>query len=254
MDQRIDDFRRLNEPRFRRRYETERAIFVAEGPTVVARVAAVAPHLVRTVLVDAARSDRVPDAIDPQRVLVMEADAIAAAVGFDFHRGVLAVCDRPAGTAEITGFGSMAVLEGIGDHENLGAIIRAAAGLGIEAVLLDPTCADPWYRRTVRVSMGTVLDVPIVRSTDWPGDLDRLAEDGMSIIAASPAGGADVAEIRTVRPAIVLGSEGPGLSDEVLGRADVVARIPMWRGVDSLNVGQAAAVFFDRLLRSDGGR
>ncbi|MDX1449291.1 MAG: RNA methyltransferase [Acidimicrobiia bacterium] len=252
-DPRLDGFRRLSEPRFRKRYESERGVFIAEGPTVVDRIAAHAGVLIEALLVDERARHRVPAGLDAP-VYVVAQSVVAEVVGFDFHRGVLALCRRPApsSVAHLATLGSLAVLEGINDHVNLGSIIRAAAGLGIGGVLLDPTTADPWYRRSVRVSMGTVADVPMGRSADLPADLDRLRSAGMTLVAATPRPGAeDVDSVGTVpRPAILLGAEGPGLSAASLDAADIHIRIPMVRDVDSLNVGQAAALLFHHLTRS----
>jgi tRNA G18 (ribose-2'-O)-methylase SpoU len=248
-DPRLDGFRRLNEPRFRRRYEEQTGVFIAEGPTVVTHVAANAADLIDAVLVDSRRRERVPTGLD---VPVYEGpqSLLSSIVGFEFHRGILALCRRPpfSSVSHISSLGSLAVLEGVNDHENLGAIIRAAAGLGVEGILLDPSTADPWYRRSVRVAMGAVVDIPMARSGRWPDDLELLA--GMTLVAATPDPSAvDIRSVGKVeRPAVMLGAEGLGLSEEAVSRAAIRVRIPMRRGIDSLNVGQAAAVMFDRLL------
>lgn len=226
-------------------------MFIAEGPTVVTHVALHAPVLVQAILVDGRMWARVPEGLDIP-VHVADQAFISAVVGFDFHRGMLAVCRRPTPSTldHISALDSVAVLEGVNDHENLGSIIRAATGLGVGGLMLDPSTADPWYRRSVRVSMGTVVDLPMVRANRWPEDLDRLTAAGLTLVAATPEVSAvDVRRLDQIdRPAIVLGAEGPGLTDAVLERAEVIVRIPMTRGVDSLNVGQAAAVLFDRLV------
>jgi tRNA G18 (ribose-2'-O)-methylase SpoU len=248
-DARLADFRRLNEPRFRRRYEQVEGVFVAEGPTVLAHIAERAPESVRSVLAEPRALDRVPPTLD---VPVYTCAGIREVVGFDFHRGMLAVCRRPPDVAldELVRLESLVVIEGVNDHENLGAIIRAAAGLGVGGILLDPTTADPWYRRSVRVSVGTVVDLPIGRASSWPEDLGSLWEAGMTLVASSPEG--DSQDVRTIaridRPAIALGAEGAGLSPAVLAMAERRVRIPMRPGVDSLNVAQAAAILFDRLV------
>lgn len=250
-DPRLDGFRRLNEPRFRRRYEEAEGVFIAEGPTVVDHVASHAGVLVEALLVQSARRDRLPRGLE---VPVYEGPPsfLASVVGFDFHRGILALCRRPPPStiSHLAGLDSLAVLEGVNDHENLGSIIRAAAGLGVDGLLLDPSTADPWYRRSVRVSMGTVVDMPMARAGDWPADLGLLAAAGMTLVAATPDPSAtDVRELGAVsRPAVMLGAEGSGLSADAFALAGVQVRIPMGRGVDSLNVGQAAAVLFDRIV------
>ena len=141
----------------------------------------------------------------------------------------------------------LAVLEGINDHENLGALFRNAAALGVDAVLLGPGCADPLYRRSVRVSMGHVLRVPFAPLSRWPGDLRVLQAAGFRIVALTPAADAvplAQAGVATGRVAWLLGAEGPGLSAAALGAADLVVRIPMVPEVDSLNVATAAAIAF----------
>ena len=252
-DPRLDGFRRLNEPRFRSRYETERGVFIAEGPTVVDRIVSHAGVLIGSLLVDSRAMSRVPTNVDAP-VSVVSSDLIAEIVGFDFHRGMLALCRRPASSsvAHLATLDSLAVLEGVNDHVNLGSIIRAAAGLGVGGLLMDPTTADPWYRRSVRVSMGTVVDLPMGRSADWPAHLEAVQMAGMTLVAATPSPSAqDIGAVGQVtRPAIMLGAEGPGLSPQALAAADLQVRIPMSREVDSLNVGQAAALLFHHLARS----
>lgn len=224
-------------------------VFIAEGPTVVDHIAANAVELIDAVLVDSRRRERVPVGLD---VPVYEGpqSLLTSVVGFEFHRGILALCRRPplSSVAHMASLDSLAVLEGVNDHENLGAIIRAAAGLGVSGLLVDPSTADPWYRRSVRVAIGTVVDIPMARSVRWPDDLELLA--GMTLIAATPDPSA--VDFRSIgkpdRPAVMLGAEGGGLSQEAVSRAAVRVRIPMSRGIDSLNVGQAAAVLFDRLV------
>jgi tRNA G18 (ribose-2'-O)-methylase SpoU len=138
------------------------------------------------------------------------------------------------------------ILEDVVDHTNVGAIFRSAAGIGAEAVLVSPRCADPLYRRSIRVSMGTVFQVPWARLEPWPSGLDRLREKGFCLVALALAADAvpldDLAADAPDRLALVLGAEGDGLSDRALAHADLAVRIPMAGGVDSLNVAAAAAV------------
>jgi len=180
---------------------------------------------------------------------------LAAVTGFDVHRGVLALAGRLAPTTPgdlVAGARTIVVLEGLNDQENLGAIARSARALGIDGLLLDPTCGDPLYRRCVRVSMGEVLHLPFARIDDWPSGLWPVLEAaGFECIALTPAG--DAESISTVqraagdRVAIVLGAEGPGLSSALLAGAVRRVRIPITSDVDSINVGHAAAIAFDRL-------
>lgn len=249
----LDDYRQLRDPGLRSRVEAERGFFIAEGITVVRRLLASSLH-VRSVLVIEGREDRVADLLHTANAVplhVVSAAVMNELVGFDLHRGVVAAANRPAWTPiERIARNShcVAVLEGINDHENLGAIARSARALGIDAMVLDPTTADPWYRRSVRVSMGEIVALPMARCTDWPADLDVLRSHGFTIVALTPAAAAtridDVASAAHERVAIMLGAEGPGLTDSALATADVLARIPIRSEVDSLNVGHAAAIAF----------
>jgi tRNA G18 (ribose-2'-O)-methylase SpoU len=175
---------------------------------------------------------------------------MAQVVGFHLNRGVLATADRapvPLVPELIARSHHLAVLEGINDHENLGGLFRNAAAFGVDAVLLGSRCADPLYRRSVRVSMGHVLRVPFVTLGCWTGDLDALRAAGFRVAALTPAADAvplPEAGLGTGRVAWLLGAEGPGLSAEALAAADLAVRIPMAPGVDSLNVATAAAIAF----------
>jgi tRNA G18 (ribose-2'-O)-methylase SpoU len=186
-------------------------------------------------------------------VFVAPLDTMRAVAGFDIHRGAVAVAERPPAVAAETLIERarlLAVLEGLNDHENLGAIARSAAALGVDGLLLDPTCADPLYRRSVRVSMGALLTLPFARCPAWPDELRRARAAGFTVVALTPAPEAEpIAEVagRLVgrRVALLLGAEGPGLSSVALTTADDRARIPMTTDMDSLNVGHAAAIAFD---------
>jgi tRNA G18 (ribose-2'-O)-methylase SpoU len=171
--------------------------------------------------------------------------------GFHVHRGALASMHRPALPAPldlVRGARRVAVLEDIVDHTNVGAVFRGCAAMGVDAVLVSPRCADPLYRRSVRVSMGTVFQVPWTRLEPWPGGLEQLRDAGFTVaaLALDPAA-VDLDEFARRRPdrlALMLGTEGDGLSRRSVAAADVVVRIPMAGGVDSLNVAAAAAVAF----------
>jgi tRNA G18 (ribose-2'-O)-methylase SpoU len=185
---------------------------------------------------------------------------MAALTGFDFHRGVLASAGRlplPAVDDLLAPARTVAVLEGLNDHENLGALFRNAAAFGVDAVLLDPTTADPLYRRSVRVSAGHVLRVPWTRLEEWPVGLDALRDRGFVVVALTPAAGAEpidrFARDLPDRVALLLGAEGPGLSAAALARADRRVRIPIAAGVDSLNVATAAAVAFHAVATARAG-
>jgi tRNA G18 (ribose-2'-O)-methylase SpoU len=249
----LDDYRQLRDPGVRARVEAEQGFFIAEGITVVRRLLA-STLRVRSVLVMEGREDRVADLLSTPNAAplhVVSSAVMNELVGFDLHRGVLASADRPEwASIEHIARNSrrVAVLEGINDHENLGAIARSARALGFDALVLDPTTADPWYRRSVRVSMGEIVALPMARCADWPAPLDVLRSHGFTVVALTPAADstniADIAAVAPERVAIMLGAEGPGLSAAALAAADVRARIPIRADVDSLNVGHAAAIAF----------
>jgi tRNA G18 (ribose-2'-O)-methylase SpoU len=173
---------------------------------------------------------------------------LRATVGFNLHRGVVASAERlpPSDPLSLAGGARrIAVLEQLNDVENLGNLFRSARAFGIEAVLLDPQTADPLYRRCVRVSMGHVMHVPFARFSHWPKALDDLRALGFTVAALTPAGDAvAIDDFKAERVAWLLGAEGPGLTDDALDRSDVRVKIPMADGVDSLNVGTAAAIAF----------
>ena len=187
---------------------------------------------------------------------------LESVTGYDVHRGALAAMHRPqlASVADIVKDARLVVvLEGIVDHTNVGAVFRSAAGLGADAVLVSPTCADPLYRRSVKVSMGTVFQVPWTRIEPWPEGLGELREAGFTIAALALADDAvslgDFADAGHERIALVMGTEGDGLSHGALAAADQVVTIPMAGAVDSLNVAAASAVAVWALVSGrPGGR
>jgi tRNA G18 (ribose-2'-O)-methylase SpoU len=188
-------------------------------------------------------------------VYVVDDGVMSTVAGFDVHRGVLGLAGRlapPAPEALLAAAGAspIVIVEAVNDQENLGAIFRNAAAFGAAAVLVDPTCADPLYRRSVRVSLGLVLRVPFTRLSPWPASLALVAENGFSLLALTPRPGAATldavaGELQGEKVAVVVGAEGPGLSAAVLGMCRPV-RIPMAPGVDSLNVAAATAVALHR--------
>lgn len=187
------------------------------------------------------------------------AEVMAAAVGFHLNRGVLAAAPRPGELTvdEVIGDArTVAVLEGVNDHENLGSIFRNAAGLGVDGVLFGTGCADPLYRRAVRVSMGHALLVPYAWAASWPEDLEVLRSKGFRVLAMTPNPAAPtLASAMTYlagdKVAMMVGAEGPGLKEHTMRSADVRVRIPMARGTDSLNVATAAALAFYERARLD---
>jgi tRNA G18 (ribose-2'-O)-methylase SpoU len=248
-DPRVADFRNLSDADVR---PDRRGIVIAEGVNVVERLAR-SPYPMRAVLGVPARIDALRPALEAldAAAYVVDKWTLSQIVGFRVTRGVLASADRPppvSSAALLTGSERLAVLEGLNDFENLGALFRNAAALGVDGVLLGAGCSDPLYRRSVRVSMGHVLRVPFATFDVWPGGLDMLRERGFQVAALSPR--RDSVSLRSLRGtaagrvALLLGSEGPGLSEEALAASDVIVRIPMVSGVDSLNVATAAAVAF----------
>jgi tRNA G18 (ribose-2'-O)-methylase SpoU len=182
-------------------------------------------------------------------VYVVSDDVVRQVTGFRVHRGALAAMDRkpiPSVEHVTEGANRLLVLEGIVDHTNVGAVFRSAAGLGFDGVLVDPTCADPLYRRSVRVSMGAVFDIPWTRSADWPQDLHSLREDGWELMALTPNPTAEpinrVSTSMVPRVALLLGTEGQGLTGDVLALVDRHVHIPMANGIDSLNIAAACAI------------
>jgi tRNA G18 (ribose-2'-O)-methylase SpoU len=255
-DPRVDDYVALTDVALRRRREPADGLFIAEGEKVIGR-ALRAGFRPRSVLVSPARLAAVPaDLPADVPIYVAGPDVLAAITGFEVHRGALASMHRrPARPAAglITTARRLLVCEDIVSHTNLGAIFRSAAGLGMDGVLLSPRCADPLYRRCVRVSMGEVFAVASARLDPWPDALSQLRDAGFDLLALTPA--ADAADLgafaaragasggaEAARVALLLGTEGAGLSSQAQAAATARVRIPMAHGVDSLNVAATAAI------------
>lgn len=259
-----------------------RGLFVAEGELVVRRLID-SPFAVASVLVAENRLAGLHDDLSrlPPEVPVFVAPQALFndIVGFNMHRGVLAMGVRAATLTPAQALarpGPLIVLEDLVNHDNLGAIFRNAAGLGGAgtAVVLSPRCADPLYRKSLRVSMGHVLTVPFVRAEVWPAMLGDLSAAGWSVLAMTPSADSitleEAVDLSGSRCAIVLGSEGPGLSPAALAQSTYRVRIPMppaptpaaetsqvGPAIDSLNVGMAAALALYRLgpaTQPPGGR
>lgn len=288
-DPRLDDFRNLNASD----KKSGEQLIIAEGTLVVPRLLASPyptravvgfPGKLRAIEAELSHSLASEDANFP--VFEVSREVLKEVAGFDMHRGLVASADRlpvnpvspesPVGTASTgapagTGAsaveavldhleeaadtsGVIAVLEGVGDHENIGSIFRNAAGLNVDAVLFGAATADPLYRRSVRVSMGHVLRLPWARfpgtTTTWQRDLELLQRRGYEVVALTPAGdttlreATEAARTRGRKVAVMVGAEGPGLTEHAMRAADVRASIPMARGIDSLNVATAAAIAF----------
>jgi tRNA G18 (ribose-2'-O)-methylase SpoU len=268
-DARLDDFRDLNSVDRRPDLPTGKGLVIGEGVLVVQRMLASRFRPFALLGTDrrlaelagdiTALTDLTGTEIPYYRV---SAEVMARVVGFHLNRGVLAAARRPAESTmaeALVDATTVAVLEGVNDHENLGAIFRNAAGLGVDAVVFGAGCADPLYRRAVRVSMGHALLVPYARAVRWPADLDLLHDNGFRVLAMTPDPRAAtlaeaMAQTRDARVAVMVGAEGPGLTRAAMRAADLRVRIPMARGTDSLNVATAAALAFYERARSDRRR
>jgi tRNA G18 (ribose-2'-O)-methylase SpoU len=276
-DPRLDGYRALRDPGRRREIDRDQDVFVAEGPLVIEALVA-SRYRLQSVLASPARADLAEALLAgvDAPLFVAPADVLAEAAGFDLHRGLVALGQRaPLADPEtlVAAAHLLLVVEGVNDHENLGALYRNAAAFGVDAVLLDPTTADPLYRRCLRVSMGHALGVPTGRLRPWPDALAELSADGWVVLALTPdrsaepidaavaalvaatdlaavtdrTAGASVEAGSRPRVALLVGAEGPGLSAAALAAATGRVRIPMARRVDSLNVATAAAVALHRL-------
>lgn len=233
-DARLDPYRSL------RGRPADEDTFVVEGVTTLRQVLGAGITL-RSALVLPTRVEEVASLGVPYHVASRE--AFEAITGYDVHRGVLAIAERPP-EPDVDGLLSASdrvlVLEAIADSANVGSLFRNAAALGADAVVLDPTCCDPLLRRSVRVSVGTVLSVPFARLRDWPGGLRGR---GLAVLALTPSGDVSLRDLAAPpRWALLVGTEGDGLSDAARRVADQRVRIPMRSGVDSVNVATAAAI------------
>lgn len=269
-DPRLTDYTRLKDVKLRSRIEPERGLYMAESATVIERAIA-AGHRPRSFLLSArwlpalrpliaaatgsVEGGEVPVFVAPEEIL-------ERMTGFHLHRGALAAMQRPELPSVMQLLTSarpsqptrrVVVLENLVDHTNVGAAFRSAAALGIDAVLVTPSCADPLYRRSVRVSMGTVFQVPWTRLDSWPGDIALLRDAGFTVASLALCEDSmsldDFASLPALRGpdaclAIVMGTEGDGLGKRTIAASDYTVKIPMDHGVDSLNVAAASAVVF----------
>ena len=251
-DPRLGDYVRLRESSLRRSLESERGLFIAEGEKVIRR-AVEAGHRPRSFLLAPRWLPGLADVLDrwPEvDVYVVDEAAAEEVTGFHVHRGALASLHRAdlPPVADVLRADRLVVLEDVVDHTNVGAILRSAAGLGWDGALLSPRSADPLYRRAVKVSMGAVFALPWTRFPSWreaPAVLEGAGFTSVALTLAPDSEDLDVVADRlrgTAKVAVLLGTEGAGLSDHWAGSATVRARIPMRAGIDSLNVAAAAAV------------
>jgi len=267
-DPRVEVYSRLTDAALRRRQDTLHGIYLAESSQVVRRALA-AGHTPRSFFLAHRYLESMADvfAAHPGVPVYTGTDEVLERItGFHLHRGALAAMDRPAPRTVdevLAGARRVAILENVSDHTNLGAIFRSAAGLGVDAVLLSPESADPLYRRSIRVSMGTVFAVPWARiggadgrgRTAWPAELDRMRREGFTVAALELSDQAIPLDDPTLRGydrlALVMGAEGPGVTPATLQVCDLHVVIPMSAGVASLNVAAASAVAFWELRTRD---
>ncbi|HXU01425.1 MAG TPA: RNA methyltransferase [Polyangia bacterium] len=247
-DPRLADYRRLKE----RHLNAEGGRFVAESERVVRRLVG-SGLTVHSVLLTPARLATLGDALGgPFPVFVAAQSVMDALAGFPVHRGCLAIGERPGPAPLPRGARAVVALEDLTDVDNLGALARHAAAFGADALLLSPRCADPFYRKAIRVSLGAVFGMPVVRARAWPDDLEALRADGVAVVGAVVGPGATpLARFSApARFALLLGAEGPGLSAGARACCDHLVTIPMSAGADSLNVATAGAIFLYALMRA----
>jgi tRNA G18 (ribose-2'-O)-methylase SpoU len=250
-DPRIHEYTNLKDVNLRKLMEPAQGLFIAESARVIEQALSLG-YVARSLLLAEPRAQDFADVIalaGPAPVYVAPYDVLKDVTGFHVHRGALAALQRPEQPSVsniLDGARRIVILESIVDHTNVGAIFRTVAALGWDGILITPDCADPLYRRSVRVSMGATLHLPWNRLSSWPQDLDRVRAAGFNIIGLTPDSAAVPMDVfaRGVpdRVAMVLGTEGEGLTTKLAREVDHLVRIPMAEGRDSLNVGAAAAI------------
>lgn len=258
-DPRVNDFTQLKDVNLRKSFEAEHGLYLAESFSVISRALA-AGHQPRSVLTSEHWLGRLQETLGKRAgdipIFVAEEKQLIQLTGFSMHRGAIAAMERPAlpELDEILAAArAVLILEDLVDHTNVGAAIRSAAAMGFDAILTSPHCADPLYRRAVRVSMGTVFSLPWTRIGEWP-DTSALKARGFTVAGLALSDQAvslpdfcialqsEVAQGREPKVALVLGTEGPGMSKQALSQCDQLVKIPLSHGVDSLNVAAAGAV------------
>jgi tRNA G18 (ribose-2'-O)-methylase SpoU len=256
-DDRIALYRNLRDVELRRSLEATHGVFVAEGIRTI-RTLLESDWPAVSLLLTPGRMESSSDVVEfaerrGVKVYCAGPETFDGVAGFHAHRGALALAKRvPLRDPQdlLVGSAAVVIVEGVNDHENIGAIFRNAAALGAGAVFLDPTCCDPLYRRSVRVSLGQVLRVPFARINPWPSGLSVLTGRGYSVVALDPSASMSIQSLfAPAKVAVMVGSEGDGLSQGALDAATHRVRIPMSPSVDSLNVATALAIGLDRLAR-----
>ena len=263
---------RLDVVRDLKKADNSRAYVFGEGPLVAGRVVD-SRYPLRCIIgfekkIETFRAQRTEEGLPPIEapIYTVTRELLAEVVGYDMHRGLIAVADRAEepDVSELLEARTLVVLEGVGDHENIGAIFRNAAGMGVDGVLLGAGTADPLYRRSVRVSMGHVLRLPFAHlegtSTTWQRSLEQLRQAGFRLISLTPDDRAvhlaealvDASGNPHPKVALLVGGEGPGLTEHAMRATDIRARIPMAPGTDSLNVATSAAIAFYERDRAVG--
>lgn len=260
-DPRLADYVRLRDVNLRKSLEVAHGLFIAEGEKVIRRAIATG-YPVRSLLMARRWVEPLSDVLGDAPVYVVDDEVAEAVTGFVVHRGALAAMERlplPSVAAVLDGVPvphRILVLEDLVDHGNVGAIFRCAAALGVDAVILSPRCADPLYRRSVKVSMGAVFAIPYARMADWRRGLEEVRAAGFTLLALTPDQAATPLDKAPVgeRTALLLGTEGDGLSSRWSAQADLSVCVPMSAramdlGVDSLNVVAATAIACHALTR-----
>jgi tRNA G18 (ribose-2'-O)-methylase SpoU len=251
----LADYQSLTDVALRTVSEVDHGLYIAESLKILER-ALRAGHRPRSVLSSGVwlphltdLAALLPGLLNDVPVFIADDHLIESVTGYRVHRGTLASMHRPrlpSVESLVAGARRLVVLENIIDHTNVGAIFRSVAGIGADAVIVSPSCADPLYRRSVRVSMGTVLQTPWTRAASWEEIMTCLSDNDVSVVALALTPDAQTLDDFSANPpekiAIVLGTEGMGLSAQALTDADHVVSIPMHHGVDSLNVAAASAV------------
>jgi tRNA G18 (ribose-2'-O)-methylase SpoU len=257
-DPRTADYAHIGDPAWLR----DRGLFVAEGRLVVERLIAAGRFTLRSILLTSPAFEAMAGPLAAVRcpVYLVSREVMETLTGFDFHRGCLALAEREPTVGPLPAVKlqrRLLALEGVGNPDNVGGLFRVAEAFGAEAVLLDPASGDPLYRKAIRTSMGAVLRLPCIRLESWPADLERMRGDGFKLVALTPSQSAVPLNeySRSIRQGdrliVIVGAEGPGLSDPVLRLADAAVRIPLAEGIDSLNVVVAAGIALAALQDSN---